>query len=114
MSQRKPRINATARLAEAKAAADQGFAAVRDLEKRQTASDNAELRRLIEAQLHLAKTPQERAAILEELTRAVYDHIKTWVVGGEGLDNRDGPERRAAAKCLDTALNYSAVAAGLE
>lgn len=51
-------------------------------------------------------TPDQRALFVEELNRAIYDHIKYHAPGGEGLDGRDSPERRSMGSVLDRAINH--------
>jgi hypothetical protein len=57
-------------------------------------------------ELLLETTPLERAGVLEELTRAVYDHVKYSSPEGGGLDGADGPERRALARVVDAAAEH--------
>lgn len=58
-------------------------------------------------------TPLQRAAILEDLTQTVYDHVKFHAPEGGGLDGRSGPERQALAAVLDAVKDHRhAIAAG--
>ncbi len=52
-------------------------------------------------------TPEQRAQLLEDITRAVYDQVKFKAAGGEGLDGRDGPERRSLAQVVDATINHT-------
>lgn len=75
---------------------------------------DAELKQLLDRRLSQTTTARERVAVLELATRTVYEHIKFRVPGGgEGLDGLDGPERQAAAKCVDAVMNYYDVAVEL-
>ncbi|MDN6428581.1 hypothetical protein [Acidipropionibacterium jensenii] len=53
-----------------------------------------------------ASTPIQRAELVLELTRAVYDAVKTHHPQDEGLDGRDGPERRSLGKIVDAAYDH--------
>lgn len=46
-------------------------------------------------------TPMERAELLDELARTVYDHVKFRAPEGGGIDLRDGPEREALADVVN-------------
>lgn len=48
----------------------------------------------------------DRANLLEDVARAFYDHAKFRAPGGEGLDGRDGPERRAIGRVVDAARDW--------
>lgn len=52
-------------------------------------------------------TPQQRAQLLEEISFAVYDHVKFHAPEGEGLDGRDGPERRSLGLVVDRAREHA-------
>lgn len=51
-------------------------------------------------------TPEQRALMVEELSRVVYDHVKRHAPGGEGLDGMDGPERRSLGRWVDAAIKH--------
>lgn len=51
-------------------------------------------------------TPDDRAELAEEISQAIYDWTKFEEPGGEGLDGRDGPERRSLGKWLDVAKDH--------
>lgn len=53
-------------------------------------------------------TPLERAELAAALMRAVYDHVKFRQPEGQGLDGREGPERRALAAVVDAAETHLA------
>lgn len=51
-------------------------------------------------------TVEERAALVEEVTRTLYDWSKFQAPGGEGLDGRDGPERTSLGRVLTEAIRH--------
>lgn len=50
--------------------------------------------------------PKFRAELVENLVRTVYNFVKTERPEGEGLDGRDGPERRGLAEVVDAAIDH--------
>ena len=50
--------------------------------------------------------PKFRAELVENLVRTVYDFVKKERPEGEGLDGRDGPERRGLAEVVDAAIDH--------
>ena len=44
-----------------------------------------------------------RAALVRELLGAVYEHVRDYRPGGEGLDGHDSDERRSLGKLVDAA-----------
>lgn len=50
--------------------------------------------------------PEFRAKLTEDLVRVVYYFVKHERPGGEGLDGKDGFERRGLAKVVDAAVDY--------
>lgn len=48
----------------------------------------------------------DRAELLEDLVRVVYDHIKEWVPG-DGPDGKDSEERMAAGGVLAAAVSHA-------
>lgn len=54
-----------------------------------------------------SSTPQQRAKLLEQISLAVYDYVKFHAPEGEGLDGRDGPERRSLGLVVDRAREYA-------
>ena len=51
-------------------------------------------------------TDLTRAELVEEIMRQVYDWTKFREPGGEGLDGRDGPERRSLGGVLTEAIRH--------
>lgn len=51
-------------------------------------------------------TPVERAEVARFLIKTVYNFVKMNRPEGEGLDGRDGPERRSMGKIVDAAENH--------
>lgn len=54
-------------------------------------------------------SPAQRAALLVELTRAVYDYVKFREPEGGGLDGREGFERAGLGRVVDAAEYHLAV-----
>ncbi|MGP5700888.1 hypothetical protein ACTXPA_18475 [Glutamicibacter arilaitensis] len=52
-------------------------------------------------------TPSERADLLQETVNTFYDGAKFDYPGGEGLDGKDGPERRGIGEVLNAAVDYA-------
>ena len=48
-----------------------------------------------------------RAMLAVECVRGIYDAVKFDNPEGEGLDGRDGPERRGLGRLCDAAIRYS-------
>lgn len=60
--------------------------------------------RLVEVCLLLTRA--QRARLIEDLIREVYEYVKLHDPEGEGLDGRDGPERRGLGELVDAATTY--------
>lgn len=72
-------------------------------------ADNARIRakarevRQLAAQLD----SRGRAMLAVECVRGIYDAVKFDNPEGEGLDGRDGPERRGLGRLCDAAIGYT-------
>lgn len=51
-------------------------------------------------------TEESRAELIEEVARIVQGHAKFKAPGGEGLDGRDGAERRSLGRVLTEAIRH--------
>ena len=51
-------------------------------------------------------TAPQRARLVEDVVRAAYDHVKLHDPEGEGLDGRNGPERRGLGQLVDEACAH--------
>lgn len=50
--------------------------------------------------------PISRAELAESLVKHIYDFVKFERPEGEGLDGRDGDERRSLAKVVDASIDH--------
>jgi len=55
---------------------------------------------------NIEDNPKARAELLREMVKVVYDFVKFERPGGEGLDGRDGEERRSLAKIVDATEHH--------
>lgn len=51
-------------------------------------------------------TRAQRARLIEDLIRVNYEQVKNYAPEGQGLDGRDGPERRGLAQLVDEATDH--------
>lgn len=56
--------------------------------------------------LKVTEDPIARADLLRNFVKDVYDFVKKNRPEGEGLDGKDGPERRSLGKILDEAEDH--------
>ena len=80
---------------------------------------NTDMNKALEAvagflrQVPEGRTAKERADLLVEVIQTVYDDVKFRHPEGEGLDGRDGPQRRGIGVILDAAKDYQVEAWGM-
>lgn len=67
---------------------------------------NPQLRDDLRRELDATTTATERAALLDELVRQVYDFVKREVDEGIGLDGHDGPERHGLGTVTSAAIDH--------